>query len=50
MAAEPGDRKEQALNEYQKKLLQHKEVDAKVRTLRDQVRPGTGASSTECLI
>lgn len=37
MAGEPGDRKAQALSDYQKKLLSHKEVDAKVRTLRDQV-------------
>jgi ATP-dependent 26S proteasome regulatory subunit len=30
--------KEQALQEYRKKLLQHKEIDAKVRTLREQVK------------
>lgn len=43
MAGEPGDRKAQALSDYQKKLLSHKEVDAKVRTLRDQV------SSASCM-
>ena len=32
------ERKEQALQEYRKKLLQHKEIDAKVRTLREQVK------------
>ncbi|KAK9840986.1 hypothetical protein WJX81_004031 [Elliptochloris bilobata] len=42
MAGEPGDRKQQALSDYQKKLLQHKEVDAKVRTLRDQVKVSKG--------
>lgn len=31
-------KREAALNEYRKKLLQHKELDAKVRTLRDQVK------------
>ena len=30
--------KDQALQEYRKKLLQHKEIDAKVRTLREQVK------------
>lgn len=30
--------KEQALQEYRKKLLQHKEIDAKVRTLREQMK------------
>ncbi len=42
MAGEGGERKEQALADYQKKLLQHKEVDAKVRTLRDQVKVSKG--------
>ncbi len=42
MAGEGGERKEQALSDYQKKLLQHKEVDAKVRTLRDQVKVSKG--------
>ncbi|BDA43363.1 26S proteasome regulatory subunit 10B [Coccomyxa sp. Obi] len=32
------ERREQALQEYRKKLLQHKEIDAKVRTLREQVK------------
>lgn len=32
------DSKDQALQEYRKKLLQHKEIDAKVRTLREQVK------------
>ncbi len=32
------ERRDQALQEYRKKLLQHKEIDAKVRTLREQVK------------
>ncbi|CAL8468659.1 g8199 [Coccomyxa elongata] len=32
------ERREQALQDYRKKLLQHKEIDAKVRTLREQVK------------
>ena len=32
------EQKEQALQEYRKKLLQHKEIDAKVRTLREQMK------------
>merc|ERR1712070_95230 len=33
-----GDRRSAALAEYRKTLLQHKETDAKVRSLRDQVK------------
>eukprot|EP00899_Mesostigma_viride_P002186 jgi/Mesvir1/11969/Mv00288-RA.1 len=36
--ADEGDRREAALAQYRKKLLQHKELDAKVRTLREQVK------------
>ena len=32
------DRRTQALAEYRKKLLAHKEVDSKVRSLREQVK------------
>jgi 26S proteasome regulatory subunit T4 len=32
------ERREQALQEYRKKLLQQKEIEAKVKTLREQVR------------
>ncbi|KAK9829943.1 hypothetical protein WJX72_008778 [[Myrmecia] bisecta] len=38
MAQPEPDRREAALSEFRKKLLQHKEIDAKVRTLRDQVK------------
>jgi ATP-dependent 26S proteasome regulatory subunit len=39
-AAAPTDaeRREQALAEYRKKLLKHKEVDTKVRSLRESVK------------
>ena len=37
MSAAP-DPKEQALAEYRKRLLRHKEVDTKVRSLRDSVK------------
>jgi 26S proteasome regulatory subunit T4 len=36
--ADEGARREQALADYRGKLLQHKEVDAKVRQLRDQAK------------
>jgi 26S proteasome regulatory subunit T4 len=32
------ERTEEAIREYKKKILQHKEVDAKVRLLRQQVK------------
>ena len=32
------ERREQALQEYRKKLLQQKEIEAKVKTLREQVK------------
>jgi 26S proteasome regulatory subunit T4 len=32
------DRKEAALGEFRKKLLKHKEIDTKVRALRDSVK------------
>ncbi len=32
------DRRTQALSEYRKKLLAHKEVDSKVRDLRNRVK------------
>lgn len=35
--AEP-DRRQQAVDEYKRKLLQHKEIDSKVRSLRDDVK------------
>ena len=40
MAEPPTDaqRREQALGEYRKKLVKHKEVDTKVRSLRDAVK------------
>ena len=50
MAGELGDRKAQALSDYQKKLLSHKEVDAKVRTLRDQVSSANNLRSNTRLI
>ena len=37
MATE-ADRREQALAEFRKKLLKHKEVDTKVRSLRESVK------------
>ena len=37
-AAEEPDRRQQALEEYKRKLLQHKEVDSKVRSLREDVK------------
>eukprot|EP00877_Chromochloris_zofingiensis_P014156 jgi/Chrzof1/8995/Cz03g32080.t1 len=37
MATE-AERREQALTEYRKKLLKHKEIDTKVRSLRDAVK------------
>ena len=40
--ADEAAKREQALADYRAKLLQHKEVDAKVRQLRDQV----GCSNT----
>ncbi len=32
------EKREQALVEYRKKLLKHKEIDSKVRSLRDSVK------------
>lgn len=40
-APEP-DRKLQAIEEYKRKLLQHKELDSKVRSLRDEVKTSKG--------
>lgn len=37
MASE-AEKREQAIADYKKKLLKHKEVDGKVRTLRDSVK------------
>lgn len=37
MATE-AEKKEQAIADYKKKLLKHKEVDGRVRQLRDQVK------------
>lgn len=37
MASE-AERREQALADYRKKLLKHKEIDTKVRSLRDSVK------------
>ena len=31
------EKKQEALNEHSRRLLAHKEIDARVRTLRDQV-------------
>ena len=31
------ERKQEALNEHSRRLLAHKEIDARVRTLREQV-------------
>ncbi len=36
--AEESERREQALGEYRRKLIKHKEVDTKVRSLRDSVK------------
>ncbi len=38
MAAPEADPREEALAAYKKKLLQHKELDSKVRSLRDEVK------------
>jgi 26S proteasome regulatory subunit T4 len=32
------DRRQAAVDEYKRKLLQHKEIDSKVRSLRDDVK------------
>ena len=36
--ADEAAKREQALSEYRKKLLSHKEVDAKVRKLREEAK------------
>lgn len=36
--ADEATKREQALSEYRKKLLSHKEVDAKVRKLREEAK------------
>jgi 26S proteasome regulatory subunit T4 len=36
--AEEQDPREKALEDYKRKLLQHKEVDSKVRALREDVK------------
>lgn len=38
MASSASDPRDAAISEYRSKLLQHRELDARVRTLRDQVR------------
>eukprot|EP00304_Pavlova_gyrans_P001282 CAMPEP_0206035182 /NCGR_PEP_ID=MMETSP1466-20131121/1895_1 /ASSEMBLY_ACC=CAM_ASM_001126 /TAXON_ID=44452 /ORGANISM="Pavlova gyrans, Strain CCMP608" /LENGTH=393 /DNA_ID=CAMNT_0053409533 /DNA_START=31 /DNA_END=1212 /DNA_ORIENTATION=- len=38
MASEGGDRRAAALKDYRQKLLQHKEVDAKVRSMRNDTK------------
>ncbi len=38
MAAPEADPREEALTGYKKKLLQHKELDSKVRSLREEVK------------
>ena len=35
--------REKALNDYKKKLLEHKEVDARLKTLRDELKTATKA-------
>ncbi len=36
--ADEAAKREQAMSEYRKKLLSHKEVDAKVRNLREEAK------------
>lgn len=38
MAAPEADPRDIALQEYKRKLLQHKELDSKVRSLREEVK------------
>ena len=38
MSSTEAERREQALTDYRKKLLKHKEIDTKVRSLRDTVK------------
>lgn len=38
MASSATDPRDAAISEYRSKLLQHRELDARVRTLREQVR------------
>jgi 26S proteasome regulatory subunit T4 len=38
MAEAEADRRQQVLTDYRKKLLKHKEIDTKVRGLRDSVK------------
>ena len=50
-SAEPTDaqRREAALGEYRKKLVKHKEVDTKVRSLREDAELAAAAAAIDAV-